>query len=136
MRVFGAHHDEPNQHFYAIPDFGAGQSMADIHPGMRAMATVEGGKRQKDAAYKAAMAELQERFWTAVGRHFDHTRRSARPRRGWRYQEWKEITAYTKDLANKLARSVRAYERLIGRLSAMNPSLSAALATPQRGRQR
>jgi len=135
-----AHHDEnyPHLHFFAVPDFRAGQAMADLHPGMRAIADISGGKREKDQAYKTAMRGLQERFWNDVGRQFDHQRVSARPRRRWRYWEWKEIQTYTRTLESRLARLTNAYERLMAWTSMMRPSTRAleALFAPTRERER
>lgn len=110
-----AHHDEthPNLHFYAVPEFLNGQTMAGIHPGMAAIARVEGGKREKDAAYREAMRSLQGRFWNDVGQRFGHARTSARPRRRWRRWEWNEITKRTSELESRLARVSTAYERLV-----------------------
>lgn len=118
------HHDEnyPHLHFYAVPNFRAGQTMADLHPGMRAIANTTGGKGQKDRAYKAAMRSLQERYWNDVGRHFDHARISAQPRRRWTFWEWKEITRRTRDLESRLARITKAYARLTAWTSAMTPT--------------
>jgi hypothetical protein len=135
-----AHHDEnyPHFHFFAVPDFRAGKSMADLHAGMHAIAGMSGGKREKDRAYKTAMRGLQERFWNDVGRQFDHRRMSTRPRRRWRYREWKEIQAYTKTLENRLARLTKAYERLLTWASTMTAGTRALerLLAPKRERQR
>lgn len=88
LRSVVEHTDEkfPHIHFFVVPTLSAERKLNIdvIHPGYRAKAkaAAEGQpKKSQDAAYRAAMRDLQDRFYADVSRNFGHSRFGPRRQR-------------------------------------------------------
>lgn len=107
-------------HFYVIPNFNAGEpNLVHAHPGMYAAARAvppgykghDAGKLKNDA-FKKAMREFQDQFYTSVSMQMGHARRGPGKRRitraQWRAeQQQSETLKKTRDEADLLRQAIK-----------------------------